>query len=208
MQRSGYSIWFTGLSGSGKSSIADELAFALKDAGLKVQRIDENVLLHDILNKEYANSKDEDLMVKIAVFSASALICNSIIPIISLKLTRDEQRKFVKDHVPDSILIYNKCKIEECENRDPHSLFTRVREGEIKDIPGVDGVFEEPDNAEIIINTYIDDIKNSTKAIIGYLDFNGYLSCNNDSCHESPGQAYTDEQSATIKKRLEDLGYL
>lgn len=207
MNKSGYSIWFTGLSGSGKSSIADELAFALKDAGINVQRIDEDVLLNDVIMKDFIEENDEELIVRMAVYISTLLINSFQIPIVSLKVSRDSLRSYIKDMVPDTLLVYTKCKRSECEERDPHHLFEMVKEGRVRNIPGVDGTFEEPSDCDIIVNTYIDDIKNCAKAIIGYLDFNGYLKLGDQAPSDS-GNAYTNEQEALIKKRLEDLGYL
>jgi len=207
MDKAFYSIWFTGLSGSGKSATADELAFAMKDAGIMVQRIDEQVLLNDILQKEFASRDDEAMMLRMASYITSLLINSGQIPIISMKLSKKELRSKVRESIPDSIIIYTKCIMEECEKRDPHSLYKMVREGVIRDIPGVDGVFEEPESAEIILNTCLDDTKSCTRAIIGYLDFNGYLTARGQ-CQESTIKGYTSEQESVVKKRLEDLGYL
>lgn len=206
MNKYGYSIWFTGLSGSGKSAIADELAFALKDAGLNVQRIDEDVILNDVLKKEYTSLDNEVLLVRIAIYISSLLTGSNFIPIISTRLSQEELRSYIRESVPDSLLVYTKCRNSECEERDPHQLYAMVKDGRARDIPGVDGIFEEPSNADIVLNTFLDDIKACTKAIIGYLDFNGYLKVDSQSTDTSSG--YTNEQEATIKKRLEDLGYL
>ncbi len=207
MNKSMYSIWFTGISGSGKSAIADELAFALKDAGINVQRIDEDVLLNDILKKEFAEAGDEEHLVRLASYIASLLLSSSQIPVLSLRITRESLRRFIKESVPDSLIVYTKCKRSECEKRDPHRLYEMVRENRINGIPGVDAAFEEPENPDIVLNTYLDDIKECTKAIIGFLDFNGYLKIGNKHTFET-GQSYTSDQEAVIKKRLEDLGYL
>lgn len=149
-------IWFTGLSCSGKSTIANELEKILMSKGYHTMLLDgDNVRLginNDLKFSEEDRIENIRRVANISkLFNDAGLIC-----ITSFITPLELNRKMAKDIVgEDFILVYVNTDIEECEKRDKKGLYKKARENLIKDFTGVNSPFEEPNDADIII--YNDD---------------------------------------------------
>jgi bifunctional enzyme CysN/CysC len=163
----GHCLWFTGLSGSGKSTIAKELSKRLHDEGKQVYVLDGDNIRHG-LNADLGFS-DEDRaenirrighVARIMVDAGFIVICSFISPKRSM---RDGVRKLFPEGVFSE--VYIKCDLEECKKRDPKKLYKAAEEGIIRDFTGIDSDYEEPLSAEIVVCTDQDDKKNCAKKL-------------------------------------------
>lgn len=170
-------IWFTGLSGSGKSTISVALEKALFEQNITSYRLDGDNIRHG-LNQNLGFSPEErkenirrigevgKLMVDAGVVTMTAFIS-----------PYEEDRNTVRDILEEGefIEVYTKCSLDECESRDPKGLYKKARSGEIKEFTGINAPYEEPSNPEIVIDTENESIEESVEKIVAYLKENQYL---------------------------------
>jgi adenylyl-sulfate kinase len=152
----GFTLWFTGLSGSGKSTIAHLVGPELDKRGSVVEYLDgDTVRTH--LSKGLGFSKeDRDTNIERIGWVASrltrqggAVICAAISPYVE---TRAKARAMVEEFGP-FVEVYVKASVEECARRDVNGLYAKAFAGEIKGFTGVDDPYEEPEAAEIVVDT-------------------------------------------------------
>ncbi|MBI5974131.1 adenylyl-sulfate kinase [Staphylococcus canis] len=170
-------IWFTGLSGSGKSTVSVALEKALFDKGIHTYRLDGDNVRHG-LNQNLGFSPEDrkenirrigevsKLMVDAGVLTITAFIS-------PYATDRDGVRNIVDDG--EFIEVYTKCSLEACESRDPKGLYQKARSGEIPEFTGVSAPYEAPSSPEIIIDTERDSIDASVAHIIDYLEQHQYI---------------------------------
>jgi sulfate adenylyltransferase len=175
--KQGLCIWFTGLSGSGKSTIANALMPMLLERGRQATMLDGDVV-RTHLSKGLGFSKDDrDTNILRIGFVAGEIarhsgtvICAAISPYRS---ARNEARKMVgEDHF---IEIHVNTPLEVCEQRDIKGLYARARRGEIKGFTGIDDPYEDPLNPEIVLDTVDRSPEENARMIIEYLEQQGYL---------------------------------
>jgi sulfate adenylyltransferase len=175
--KQGICIWFTGLSGSGKSTIANALMPMLLERGRQATMLDGDVV-RTHLSKGLGFSKDDrDTNILRIGFVAGEIarhsgtvICAAISPYRS---ARNEARKMVgQDRF---IEIYVNTPIDVCEQRDVKGLYARARRGEIKGFTGIDDPYEDPLNPEIMLETVDRTPEQNARLIIDYLQDHGYL---------------------------------
>jgi len=167
-------IWLTGLSGSGKSTIATELQRKLFDAGCNVYILDGDNIRHG-LNSDLGFSpedREENIrrigeVAKLFADAGFIVITSFISP---YKKDRQRARNLLKEG--EFIEVYVKAPLEICEKRDVKGLYKKARLGEIKEFTGISAPYEEPDNPEIVIETDRLDVNESVKKIIDYLKAN------------------------------------
>jgi sulfate adenylyltransferase len=168
----GFTLWFTGLSGSGKSTIAHIVGPELDRRGLVVEYLDgDNVRTH--LSKELGFSKeDRDTHIDRVGWVASrltrqggAVITAAISP---YEATRRAAREMIEE-VGTFVEVYVKASVEECARRDVKGLYEKAFKGEIKEFTGVSDPYEEPSNAEIVVDTEALSPEESAEQILGKL---------------------------------------
>ena len=164
-------IWLTGLSASGKSTIAVEVELQLFRLGCQVKVLDGDNVRHG-LNKDLGFSKEDRIENIRRISETSKLFRSSGIIVINAFISpfqkdRNEARKIIdKGHF---IEVYVKTSLEECIKRDPKGIYQKALNGKIREFTGITSPYEEPKNPEIIVDTEKLNIKESSEKIIGYL---------------------------------------
>lgn len=157
-------IWFTGLSCSGKSTIANELDKLLNKNGYHTMILDgDNIRLG--LNKDLKFSNDDRIenirrIAEVAKLMNDAGLINIVSFISPLEINRIMAKKIIGDKF---FLVYVNTSLEECEKRDKKGLYKKARNGEIKDFTGISSPYDIPKNANIVINNV--DYKSCAKQI-------------------------------------------
>ena len=176
-------LWFTGLSGSGKSCIANELEKILHQLSIRTYILDGDNIRHG-LSKDLGFS-DEDRnenirrigeVAKLFTDAGTMTLTTFISP---FKKERNSVRDLVDEK--DFIEIYIKCSLDVCEDRDIKGLYAKARRGEIKEFTGIDSPYEEPENAEITIDSYEMNIEECVNVILNYMINNDIIKCRRDS---------------------------
>ncbi len=167
--KNGSVIWFTGLSGSGKTTIADALATALKKDGNIVARLDGDILREAATVRLGFDERDRRINVDMAAFAAQQLAAQGITVICSFISPYADQREKLKSRIPDFIEAYVSTPIDVCEDRDPKGLYKKVRDGEIKEFTGISSPYEPPTNADIICDTTEKTVGQHVEEIVSWL---------------------------------------
>ncbi|EEQ79134.1 MULTISPECIES: adenylyl-sulfate kinase [Staphylococcus] len=170
-------IWFTGLSGSGKSTVSVALEKALFEDGKQTYRLDGDNVRHG-LNKNLGFSpedRQENIrrigeVGKLMVDSGAITVTAFISP---YKQDRDNVRQLFEEQ--EFIEVYTQCSIETCEQRDPKGLYKKARTGEIPEFTGISAPYEPPENPEIIIDTEDNSVEASVNQILNYLKEHRYI---------------------------------
>jgi len=174
----GFTLWFTGLSGSGKSTIAHVVGPELDRRGLVVEYLDgDNVRTH--LSKELGFSKeDRDTHIDRVGWVASrltrqggAVITAAISP---YEATRQAAREMIEE-VGAFVEVYVKASVEECARRDVKGLYEKAFKGEIKEFTGVSDPYEEPSDPEIVLDTEAHSPEESAALVVAELERLGLL---------------------------------
>jgi len=145
-------LWLTGLSGSGKTALADLMYKYLSGKGLSVDRLDGDTLRSLFPNTGFSK-EERNQHVRRAGELAAKFEKNGAIVIASLISPYRETRLYVRSICSQFIEIYVKASLETCEARDPKKLYKKARNGEIKNFTGIDDPYEEPEQPESIIVT-------------------------------------------------------
>ena len=162
-------IWFTGLSGSGKTTIAHEVESKLLDAGVGVEILDGDVVRENLSKGLGFSEEDRNTNIRRIAFVAHLLQRNGTFVITAAispyRAIRDEARAMIKDFVE----VYADAPLEVCEERDVKGLYAKARAGEIKGFTGIDDPYEAPDNAEVVVKTGELSVEESAQAVIDKL---------------------------------------
>ncbi len=175
MEHKGFTLWFTGLPCSGKTILANVVAEDLKKRGMKVERLDGDIVRKSLTRDLGFSEKDRNMNIERVTFVAKLLTRNGVAVLASFVSPYNKIREYSRKEIGDYILIYVKCSLEECEKRDIKGMYAKARAGEIKDFTGINHPFEEPDNADIIVETDKQTIEESREIILKALDSMGYL---------------------------------
>ncbi len=198
----GFTLWFTGLPCSGKSTLAEKVQGILLERGLNVELLDGDEVRLNLCKGLGFSKEGRDTNIrrigyvcKLLSRSGAVAIAAAISP---YKNIRDEVRSTIENFVE----VYVKAPIEVLTERDVKGMYKKALAGEIKNFTGVDDPYEAPENPEILIESDKEEIDASVNKIIRTLELMGLI----------PGAGaendYSDEEEAKIKARLKDLGYI
>jgi adenylylsulfate kinase len=169
LDRRGAVLWFTGLSGSGKSTIADRVVAELTRLGIAVEYLDGDII-RDIFPATGFTRPERDAHIKRVGFLASRLEAHGIIVVASLVSPYESSRQFVRNLCTHFSEVYVATPFEECERRDVKGLYARARNGEIKNFTGLDDPYEPPIRPELVIDTRITTVDEAVHQVLGLLE--------------------------------------
>ena len=177
MKQRGVIIWLTGLSGSGKSTIAVELEHALVENKQQAYILDGDNIRHG-LNKNLGFSpEDRSENIRRIGEVAKLFVDANIITITAFispyREDRDSARALANEG--EFIEVYVKCPLDVCEQRDTKGLYKKARAGEVKKFTGISAPYEEPSNPELTIDSSKLSVEESTRAILNYLEEKGFV---------------------------------
>ena len=175
----GVTIWFTGLSGSGKSTVAVALERALHRLGKLSYRLDgDNIRLG--INKNLGFSAEDRTENIRRIGEISKLYCDTGIITLNSFISpyredRQQVRRIHEEGGHNFIEVHVNCSLECAESRDPKGLYKKARAGEIKNFTGIDDPYETPENAEIVLNTDEMTLEEEVETILAYLQEQRFL---------------------------------
>lgn len=168
-KKAGKVFWFTGLSGSGKSTIADGVYEELVELGVPCQRLDGD-LVREGMSRDLGFSKeDRDENISRVAFLSKLLSQHGIVVLATFISPYESHREMVRKSVKDFVEVFVDTPLEECEKRDTKGLYKKARAGEIENFTGISDPYESPKNPEIEIDTTKLSIEESTDKILSYL---------------------------------------
>ena len=170
--RPGVCVWFTGLSGAGKSTTADLLTELLHQHGRQVTLLDGDVVRTHLSKGLGFSKEDRDTNIRRIGFVASeivrhggAVVCAAVSP---YRATRDEVRAMVGG-APQFVEVFVDTPLVVCEARDVKGLYARARRGEVTGFTGIDDPYEPPDRPEIVLDTVSHTTEANAQRILQYL---------------------------------------
>jgi adenylylsulfate kinase len=145
-------LWFTGLSGSGKSTIASRVQRELERRGVELEYIDGDALREVFPNTGFTRAEREEHLRRTG-YMASRLAAHGVTVVASLVSPYRDSRAFVRRLCRGFVEIYVATSLEECERRDVKGLYARARRGEIPNFTGIDDPYEPPESPELTLDT-------------------------------------------------------
>ena len=170
-------IWFTGLSGSGKSTIACALEKRLHELAVRTYILDGDNMRYGLNCDLGFSSEDRKENIRRIGEVAKLFVDAGVVVLSSFISPFIEDRGFVRSIVDSEefVEIYVKCPLDVCEQRDPKGLYSRARKGEIKYFTGIDSPYEEPVQPEMIIDTSVTAVDDAVDSIVRYLCRRSYV---------------------------------
>ena len=167
----GFCLWFTGLSGAGKTTITNTLVKELRKRGSRIEILDGDIVRENLSKGLGFSKEDRDTNIRRIAFVANLLSRNGI-PVITAAISpyreiRDEARQMMDGRF---IEAYVKASVEVCEERDVKGLYAKARSGEIKEFTGVSDPYEPPENPELVLDTEHQSPEESAQQIIAFLE--------------------------------------
>lgn len=175
--KQGLTCWFTGLSGSGKSTVTNAVAQKLKNEypELKIEILDGDEIRENLC-KDLTFSKEDRLTnIQRIAFLAGKISKHGVIVLVPVIAPYKEARDKARELSENFCEVYVKASIEEVTKRDVKGLYKKAIAGEIKNFTGISDPYEEPENPELVINTEKEELDESVEKVLNYLSTKGYL---------------------------------
>lgn len=168
LNQKGVVLWFTGLSGSGKSTVANEVAYKLHEIGHISYVLDGDNVRHG-LNKDLGFSPEERNENIRRISEVANLFADSgVITITAFISPYRKLRNFCRELAGEGrfVEVFAKAPLDTCEERDPKGLYKKARDGVIKDFTGISAPYEEPETPEVVVNTDKETVEESAEKVI------------------------------------------
>ncbi len=175
-ERKGFTVWFTGLSGAGKSTIAEMLYHELQARGLNTEILDGDVVRQNLSKGLGFSKKDRDTNIMRIGFVANLLTRNGVATICCPISPYREARDAVRAQIGDFVEIHVHATVEEiAAHRDPKGLYKKALAGEITGFTGVDDPYEPPLDPELVVDTMVEEPQGSLQHVLDKLNELGYI---------------------------------
>ncbi len=207
-----FTVWFTGLPASGKSTIAKRVEEALRRRGLDVENLDADEVRRNLHPKLGFSKEERGENNRRIAYLAKLLNKHDVVVIVAAVSPFEEHRRMARRIVEEAgrfFLVWVNCPVEVCKARDPKGLYERAERGEIPDFTGVSHPYEPPQRYELRLDTAKDDPRTCTEQVLAGLERAGLLQpAEAGTGREREGVALTPEEEEAIRERLRQLGYL
>ncbi len=202
----GFTIWFTGLPSSGKSTIAERVARILRERELRVEVLDGDEVRKNLSKGLGFSREDRDTNIRRIGWVCQLLARNGVVAIgaaISpFREVRDEVRRM---HAPGAFVeTYVSAPVKVCAERDVKGLYKKAFAGEITNMTGVQDPYEPPVAAEVVLESHRESVEASAAKLVAKIEELGLI----PTAAEPSPLVYTPEEEKQIQSRLESLGYL
>ncbi|HEY9726596.1 MAG TPA: adenylyl-sulfate kinase [Chroococcales cyanobacterium] len=174
-QQSGVTVWFTGLSGAGKTTISRAVEQELKSYGYRVEILDGDLVRQHLTKGLGFSKEDRDENIRRVGFVANLLTRNQVIVLVSAISPYREIREEVRQQIVNFVEVYVNAPLAVCEKRDVKGLYKKARSGEIKNFTGIDDPYEPPLHPEVECRTDLETLEESVSKVLSKLRELGYL---------------------------------
>nr|MDO8110745.1 adenylyl-sulfate kinase [Candidatus Sigynarchaeota archaeon] len=173
----GFTVWFTGLACSGKSTLADALVPILKKKGFKVERLDGDIVRQSLTKDLGFSVEDRRKNIERVAFVAKMLTRNDVVVLATFISPEIGMRDNARKEIGNFVEVYVKCSVEGCMKRDVKGMYKKALAGQIKDFTGVhaSAPYEEPPNPELVVDTEKISIEDGVKQVLSKLVELGYI---------------------------------
>jgi adenylyl-sulfate kinase len=172
----GFTLWFTGLSGAGKSTIANLVAGELRTRGHKVEILDGDEVRTNLSKGLGFSKEDRDTNIRRIGYVCNLLARNGVIAISAAISPYREIRDEIRRHHQRFFEVYMKCSIEKLSERDVKGLYKKALAGEIKNFTGISDPYEEPLNPELVLDSGTENVELSLHKLLRTLEVGNFIS--------------------------------
>lgn len=176
IQNQGFTLWLTGLSGAGKTTIAVELEKRLRDAGARIERLDGDTVREGLTRDLGFSKEDRDKNIERVTFVAKLLSRNGVGVILSFISPYREARDKARQETTNFIEVFVNAPLQTCIDRDVKGMYAKAIAGEIKQFTGISDPYEEPLNPELVVKTNEQTLDESVNQILAYLESRALIS--------------------------------
>lgn len=205
----GFTIWFTGLSGAGKSTISEIVAQTLRERGCKVELLDGDVVRTHLSKGLGFSKEDRDTNIRRIGWVCEVLTRNDVVAIAAAISPYRAVRDEVRERIGRFIEVYVECPIDKLAERDVKGLYKQALAGEITNFTGISDPYEPPLNPEVVC--YSDGRETpeqSAAKVIAKLEQLGYIESRAPIAAPVADDGYTEDEEDEVVERLRSLGYL
>lgn len=202
MEQKGVTVWFTGMSGAGKTALALPLEEELRHRGLKVERLDGDIVREGLTRDLGFSKEDRDKNIERVTFVAKLLTRNGVVVLCSFISPYRTVRARSRQEIGEFVEVYCYAPLETLIERDVKGLYKKAIAGEIENFTGISDPYEAPENPEVTIDSGTETIEQSLAKVLGKLEELGYAPLATED------DAYAADEEAEIEARLAALGYL
>ena len=202
MEHEGFTLWFTGLSGAGKTTLARGVEAVLRERGMKVELLDGDIVRQNLSKGLGFSKEDRDTNIKRIGFVCKLLTRNGVVAMAAAISPYREVRDFIRQDVGDFVEVYVKCPLDVLVERDVKGLYKKAIAGEIANFTGVSDPYEEPLNPEVVVDSSEETPAESVGKIIRRLEDLEYVP------RASRQTVYSEEERRAVEDRLQELGYV
>lgn len=164
-----FTVWFTGIPLSGKSTLGNVLAKSLFELGYEVELLDSDNIVFLFVPLLKSSPRDRDIISRSMAISANYLNRHNVISICCATTPRKEIREYNREIINKYVEIYCRCKLSEAEKRDYKGVYKLARNNSIKNFTGISEDYIEPENPELIIDTDSNNSEESLNKLLNYL---------------------------------------
>src|SRR5215831_13967160 len=201
MAKKGFTLWFTGLSGAGKTTLARLVEAEIKARGHRVEVLDGDIIRTNLSKGLGFSKEDRDTNIRRIGFVCNLLSRNGVVAIAAAISPYRQIRDELRNEIGDFIEVYAHCPIDILAERDVKGLYKKALAGEIKHFTGVDDPYEEPYSPEVIVNTDVELPEESAGKILARLE-------ELDLITRVATESYNEDDEEEVRRRLESLGYV
>lgn len=202
MTRTGFTLWFTGLSGAGKTTLSRAVHKILAERGvLNVEILDGDEVRTHLTSELGFSRADRIRNLRRIGWICQLLTRNGIPNLVAAISPYQEARSAVREMIQDLVMVYVRCPLEVVKSRDVKGLYAKAEAGEIKGFTGIDDPYEEPRKADLIIDSDRESVDQSATKVINHLIKEGYLS-------DLPEEEERARQVDLIEQKMREMGYL
>lgn len=171
----GFTIWLTGLSGAGKTTIAHRLERALRELGRGVEVLDGDVVRTHLSRGLGFSREDRDTNILRIAFVCSLLTRHGVAVISAAISPYAEARREAREQIGNFVEVYVRCPLDELARRDVKGLYAKALRGEIANFTGVSDPYEEPESPDVLVETDRESVEESVTKILAHLAQRGYI---------------------------------
>ena len=202
MEQKGVTVWFTGMSGAGKTALAIPLEEELRKRGLKVERLDGDIVRQSLTRDLGFSKEDRDKNIERVTFVAKLLTRNGVAVLCSFISPYRAVRAKVREEVGTFVEVYCHAPVEALIERDVKGLYKKALAGEIENFTGISDPYEAPENPDVTIDSSTETVEESLSKVLRKLEELGFVPPAEED------NAYSADEEAEIEARLTALGYL
>lgn len=175
MKKKGFTIWFTGLSGSGKTSVSQRVAEMLDERGVQSEILDGDVIRENLSKGLGFSKEDRDTNIKRIAFVCKLLTRQGAACIAAAISPYRETREYARNEIKNFVEVYVNSPIDVCIERDVKGLYKKAIAGEIQNFTGISDPYEPPVNPEAVCYTDRETVNESAAKVVQVLEELGYL---------------------------------